>query len=617
MVYVADGSGGASAPGGRRTEEDDTGADMAEWFVKVDSDTFLFPENVGRYVEARKWSHDDQHYFGHVLSHRKDDRGVSTVAGGAVFYSRAALLAGADSFRKMPMDKGNKEEDGTCRDAYTGTEEMVTAICLKEHGISAEPAIDPEGREHVSLYEVDDIIKYNRTDQGEWWFWKNKKRFPCHDDGDCLAYLPLALHHYKDSRDFLDLEKEFYGSVMKGEKDPKLIRTKDGRVAARRWPNFDVTHQYFERVRAAMKAVEYEDSQTLAISNVQQLRQTEQLNNRLYCVVPFIWSSQYIPSYHAIRKTWGKRCDILKFMIDPIIGDDETGYLDLRTQRPVHELPDDLVVIDIQRPWNACADEPDGNCRNIWEKIWRSWIWVDSHGDSDLAEWFVKIDADSFLFPENMKRYVVDKGWSSNEHHYFGHILMHKTDTAEPMIAGAAVFFSRATLKAAANIFRKFENTVESYNGEIKRQSSRVKCKDTLTDQEELITSICLKQHLGVEAYPVLDETGQELVIVGEIEDVLLWNRTGQGEWWYWKNKPKKHPITGKDDVHHCCGELPIAFHGYQDSQWFFKLESEFYSEEVSDEGDSWKKYQWRNPTVTEKYFDRVRRAMKKAASIG
>ena len=68
--------------------------------------------------------------------------------------------------------------------------------------------------------------------------------------------------------------------------------------------------------------------------------------------------------------------------------------------------------------------------------------------------------------------------------------------------------------------------------------------------------------------------------------------------------------------MHQCCGDLPIAIHGYKDPQWFFKLESELYSEKVSGEG-RWKNYEWRNPTETERYLDRVRKAMKEAASIG
>mmetsp|Transcript_36363 Transcript_36363/g.67548 ORF Transcript_36363/g.67548 Transcript_36363/m.67548 type:complete len:680 (+) Transcript_36363:100-2139(+) len=418
IVHVAYGLDG-SRDGG----EHGSNASGAEWFVKVDSDTFLFPENVGRYVEARKWSYNDQHYFGHVLNHRKDDRGVSIVAGGAVFFSRATLLAGADAFRRMPMDKGNEEEDGTCRDAYTGTEEVVTAICLKEHSnITAEPAIDPEGREQVSLYEVDIMLEYNRTDQGEWWFWQDKQRFPCHDDGDCLAYLPLAFHHYKDSRDFLDLEKEFYGSVMKGEKDPKLIRTKNGRVAARHWPHFDQTHRYFERVRAAMKAAgsEIEDgserqeeknnleiattkkqstfkqpSNNRRISSMRNKKSTKkelpantQPTNRVYCMVPFIWTPSAFQVYHAIHASWGKRCHILNFFIDPVIGDEKVGFYNMTeaagviaAEKANLALPDDVVILHgMKRPWHASCPNKNrlkefGNCRNIWEKVSRHSHW--------------------------------------------------------------------------------------------------------------------------------------------------------------------------------------------------------------------------------------------------
>ena len=38
----------------------------------------------------------------------------------------------------------------------------------EQAGVVAEPAIDSQGREEVSLYEIWDILSYNRTDHGEW-----------------------------------------------------------------------------------------------------------------------------------------------------------------------------------------------------------------------------------------------------------------------------------------------------------------------------------------------------------------------------------------------------------------------------------------------------------------
>ncbi len=602
-VYVVTGKGGGTPAG----SDGIVGAGSSEWFVKVDADTYLFPENLGRYVKSRNWSYNEHHYFGHVLYHRVEDRGVPIVAGSAVFWSRATLLAAADSFQRMPMEHGNEEEDGTCRDAFTATEEVVTAVCLKEHSnIIAEPAVDSQGRDEITLFEVDEIIVYNRTDQGEWWFWEGKKHIPCHDDGDCLGDLPLAFHGYKDSKFLLHLENEFYGSVMKGEKDDSLAKRNDSKMASFNWGNFDQTHKYFERVRAAMKIAAKEEASG---SNTRIAKKPPAQGNRLYCMVPFIWAPRYMETYEAIRNTWGKRCDVLKFFIDPIVEDEEGRFIDLRRKNGTKmALPQDVVAVyHIYRPWHICESEKEGDCRNIWEKVWRSLLWIDDNGESESSEWFVKIDSDSYLFPENAKKYVQDNNWSPDEHHYFGHKLRHSEDrNLPPIIAGSAVFFSRATVKGAAAIFREFKH--EEHNTSVR------KCMDACTSAEEILTALCLKQHLGIDAAHALDDMGQELIVVSPIEESLLWNRTEQGEWWYWKNKPKTDSQTGRE-VHNCCGDFPIAFHGYKNPLWFYKLEDELYEvDKLRGTTDILKRFKWRNPNETKSYFDRMRKAKSTAA---
>ena len=424
----------------------------AEWFVKVDADTYLFPDNLPRYVVSKGWDYNDQHYFGHVLNHRRSDRRVSIVAGAAVFFSRATLLKAAETFKTMSMARGDMEEDGTCRDSYTGTEEVATAVCIKNF-VKAEPAVDDEGREQVSLYEVDLILEYNRTEQGEWWFWQGKKRVPCHDNpNDCLGRYPLAFHHLKNANDIIAMDKEFYGD------------DKDGRQRRKPYVN-----EYFDKIRTAMRAAEISEAQekSAAKNSIDESsgdddddepdeKQSPQLQspsgagqNRLYCMVPFIWTPNYLPQYEAIRKTWGKRCDVLKFFIDPIIGDKSVGFQDVRVNETAKVgLPDDVVVVkDMKRPWNACwKDDKLETCRNIWEKLWRSWIIMDETGDLDKAEWFTKVDADTYLFADNLKHYVKEQNWLPSEHHYFGHVLMHtisKSYADATIVAGAAVFFSR------------------------------------------------------------------------------------------------------------------------------------------------------------------------------
>merc|ERR1719491_1780953 len=106
-------------------------------------------------------------------------------------------------------------------------------------------------------------------------------------------------------------------------------------------------------------------------------------------------------------------------------------------------LPDDVVILhDMKRPWHTCNDEKKkvANCRNIFEKIWRAWVYVvqgtggshvggsdnDGARDADKAEWFVKVDSDTFLFPENVGQYVTSRNWKHDEQHYFGHVLNHR-----------------------------------------------------------------------------------------------------------------------------------------------------------------------------------------------
>eukprot|EP00571_Detonula_confervacea_P007099 CAMPEP_0172325968 /NCGR_PEP_ID=MMETSP1058-20130122/55202_1 /TAXON_ID=83371 /ORGANISM="Detonula confervacea, Strain CCMP 353" /LENGTH=291 /DNA_ID=CAMNT_0013042641 /DNA_START=567 /DNA_END=1442 /DNA_ORIENTATION=+ len=267
-------------------------------------------------------------------------------------------------------------------------------------------------------------------------------------------------------------------------------------------------------------------------------------------------------------------------------------------------LPSDVVVLhDMQRPWHTCEH---GNCRNIWEKVWRSWLWVVTNGENDLAEWFVKVDADTFLFPENMKHYVEEKGWSPDDHHYFGHKLRHTDRTGlAPIIAGAAVFFSRATVEILAHIFRDFKVDISNRDHR--------KCMDAhVGNGEELVTAMCLKK-FNISADHALDTMGDELVSIGQIQEALLWNRTNHnGMSWYWIRKPKTHPKTGRE-MHLCCSDRPIAFHGYKDPQWLYKIENELYKmdDELPGVSDDWKRLNWINPEQTNSYFDRVRKTMK------
>ena len=253
-------------------------------------------------------------------------------------------------------------------------------------------------------------------------------------------------------------------------------------------------------------------------------------------MVPFIWTPPALHAYYAIHASWGKRCHVLRFFIDPVIGDNDVGFYNmadpsevLTAQKVNMTLPNDVVILhDMRRPWHTCGIEenkknnkPVGNCRNIFEKVWRMMVYVaDGSGGSciadrdqkvgvDRAEWFVKVDSDTWLFPENVGRYAKSRDWSYNDHHYFGHVLNHRRDDRGVSIvvsrelsllflvlsmyiifphrlqAGGAVFYSRAALLVAADAFKHMP--MDKGDEEEDGTSNNSKAADLLPQIETLV----------------------------------------------------------------------------------------------------------------------------------
>ena len=122
------------------------------------------------------------------------------------------------------------------------------------------------------------------------------------------------------------------------------------------------------------------------------------------------------------------------------------------------------------------------------------------------AEWFCKVDYDTFFFPENLQYYVRDKkGWDPyNEHHYFGLVLSHRASHPS-MVAGAATCWSHKTMSDIAVVYK---NMPKGYQGK-----DRGRCEDRPEASEEMSTSMCLKKELNVTAEPMLDDEMREYVV--------------------------------------------------------------------------------------------------------
>ena len=305
-------------------------------------------------------------------------------------------------------------------------------------------------------------------------------------------------------------------------------------------------------------------------------------------------------------QTWGRKCDTIKFFSDAIVGgqltgdkiaEPEDGYKPY-WEYPPNTFPDNVVFINMTRTWNDCEPKADRKgkvekkvCRHIWEKMWRSWVFVQEN-HMDLAEWFCKVDYDTFFFPENLKYFVRDeKNWDAyNEYHYFGHWMAHRKAGREPMIIGAAVCWSWKTLNDIAEVYR---NMPKGHNG-----GERGKCEDRAQATEEVTTSLCLKQHLNVDAEPARDKQHREYVIPSKFNSMLTWNRTEQGEWWFWRGKPN---YVGQEEE--CCAHRPIGLHKYKLPSQIREVQQQFLGEK---DNEHYKKLS----AKSKRWVDKVRTAM-------
>jgi hypothetical protein len=214
-------------------------------------------------------------------------------------------------------------------------------------------------------------------------------------------------------------------------------------------------------------------------------------------------------------ETWGPRCDKIEFFIDRPPGVDS-----------IPDLPSNVIEINMSRymdrsfdknpPWPEGENERGDRYRygkHIWEKMWRSWIWVRDNRALDY-EWFVKVDDDCFFFPENLRWFVKAREWSPIDAHYFGHRLYHRVKNEGVMIiAGATVVWSRATLEIAATAY---DNMPKGGWGR-----ERGLCEDRPLASEEMTTAQCMKA-AGLVPQAAVDQQNREMVLLFHASALLL-----------------------------------------------------------------------------------------------
>lgn len=265
--------------------------------------------------------------------------------------------------------------------------------------------------------------------------------------------------------------------------------------------------------------------------------------DRIYCMVPFLWNKSSITGgyvagnnrvrYDEIMAAWGNRCDQIRFFVDPVNNATEQATL-----------PANVVEMhSLNRTYGSTLCGPEGNvvpCKHIWEKVWRMWVWVATN-EIQLGDWFVKLDDDSFLFAENLQRFVRLKGWYPDEIHYFGNKCSHRH---VPIVLGAAVMFSKALLAVAKSVWlaMPYEDSFQTDT-----------CADVNGMTEELTTAVCLFDRLKIAPEPAVWHNREMILPKGLMHH--LWSTRKESDW-YWQNRD---PATL--DGGSCCSGFPLVFH--------------------------------------------------------
>lgn len=325
--------------------------------------------------------------------------------------------------------------------------------------------------------------------------------------------------------------------------------------------------------RKVVGKLSYPDQGGLVVPTIDSMKK-----QRVFCMIPFIYKAGGIDKarYDSITKTYGKRCDIIRFMSDPYDGD----------------YPDDVVTLStLTRKPNDRTGPDQKPAKHIWEKVWRSWVHI-ADNYLDEAEWFTKIDHDTYFFPENVKHLVVSRNYSHEDVHYIGQKLYHRNILFN---AGAAVTMSREALRLVSERYANM-GTEESWE--------RGLCIDHAGATEELSTAWCLSE-VGVLAEDALDEENKDTIMTfyPSAHLNMIRDPDPKNQGWWWEHKPD-WVRDGKE----CCSSLPIGIHNVKSVRDFYQFEEIFYGDkEINQQNFG----HLAPDKVTVDYYHRARKAIR------
>lgn len=260
--------------------------------------------------------------------------------------------------------------------------------------------------------------------------------------------------------------------------------------------------------------------------------------NRILCAIPTTWEYS-LYRIERIQRTWGPLCDILVWAV--------------ASEFPV---PKDITVGEILVVNMTRSAKPED--RGIWEKTHLMWQAIAKKYQYH-AEWFVKVDDDTFVFVEHMRQFT--RWYNPSIPRFFGHTVYFRWKINNIVFnAGSCYIMSRESLSRLAVILGRMP---------VWKGGHRDLCVDRDQAGEDTNMAICLRD-LGISPDNTLTQEGGIRFL--PMTDRVLYglDRAKKNDSWYWQYKPE---ITGNKKE--CCAPRNeiIAIHGYKgeakdDEKW-------------------------------------------------
>ncbi|GBG27359.1 Glycoprotein-N-acetylgalactosamine 3-beta-galactosyltransferase 1 [Hondaea fermentalgiana] len=309
-------------------------------------------------------------------------------------------------------------------------------------------------------------------------------------------------------------------------------------------------------------ALSTEKNTGIIVRDADSYAQAAGRRDRVYCMVPTMYKRSRLLMWDAILKSWGPRCDVIKFFVDPAAPGEAS--IPPKYRATGSNVEAEIVVVPMKRRMNGKGLCQDGlPCRHIWEKVWRSWVHVYMN-DLTSAEWFVKVDDDTYMVPSNLRRYVRKREWAHHDPHYFGFVVNIDRPPYR-LISGVCTAMSRETV---ARLGARLLHLRAEYGPRSNFPNSHGACVDRDGATEERVTSKCLEE-MGIYAEDTLEEGFREHVVPLGIPFSLTYYRKANSTSWYWAGKTRT-----RGTMRDCCSVHAWGIHGYKQPSRMLEMES-------------------------------------------